>query len=236
MSAHKYKHTGIFCDICGKPFRQVGSMLTHKIRHTGVKEHKCKECPKEFFTAKELKSHMICHTGMQVVCEICGKRCRDSAVLSYHMRRHTGERPAKCEVCGKAFFTTYDLNVHAVSHSNERPFPCDVCGSRFQRKKALRIHKRIHSKDGGNHVCKICDKNFTTSGGLNSHMRSHDTATIDKSNTDLQTSVFIPTVFIGNPYLNVDSQEASGASMSSTTTEINVANAEEVQLLAAYIV
>ncbi|XP_005185564.2 zinc finger protein 99 [Musca domestica] len=143
---HKYKHTGIFCDICQKPFRQIGTMLQHKIRHTGIKQHKCDKCPREFFTDKELKSHMISHVGMPFVCELCGKRCRDRGVLTAHMRRHTGERPAKCSVCGKCFFSAYDLSIHAVGHSNERPYPCEICTSRFGTKKALRVHRRIHAK------------------------------------------------------------------------------------------
>ncbi|XP_075159000.1 uncharacterized protein LOC142232168 [Haematobia irritans] len=176
LRSHQYKHTGIFCDICGKPFKHVGDMVRHKIRHSGIKEHKCKECPKEFFTAKELKGHMFCHNGMPIVCEVCGKKCRDGGDLKAHMRRHTGERPAKCEVCGKSFFTKYDLSVHSVAHTNDRPFSCEVCGSRFQRKKALRVHKRIHSKERSNHVCQICGKSFAQSNGLKSHLRTHATA------------------------------------------------------------
>ncbi|XP_073832924.1 uncharacterized protein isoform X2 [Musca autumnalis] len=146
LKNHKYKHTGIFCDICQKPFRQIGTMLQHKIRHTGIKQHKCKECGREFYTDKELKSHIISHIGMPFVCELCGKRCRDKGVLTAHMRRHTGERPAKCEVCNKSFFSLYDLSIHAVGHSNERPFSCEICASRFGTKKALRVHRRIHAK------------------------------------------------------------------------------------------
>uniref|UniRef100_A0A1I8QBJ7 C2H2-type domain-containing protein n=1 Tax=Stomoxys calcitrans TaxID=35570 RepID=A0A1I8QBJ7_STOCA len=234
LRAHKFKHTGIFCDICGKPFRHVGTMVSHKIRHTGIKEFKCKECPKEFFTLKELKAHMSCHTGMQVVCEICGKKCRDRGVLTAHMRRHTGERPAKCEVCGKSFFSIYDLNVHAVAHTDERPFPCDICGSRFQRKKALRIHKRIHSKNSGSHHCKICGKSFAQSSGLNSHMRSHGTA-MNKSDTkDVTTTLMVPSEFIGNPISSVDNEGVPGTSSNCPMIVISLSSMEQEKLLNTY--
>ncbi|XP_013107926.1 zinc finger protein 62 [Stomoxys calcitrans] len=234
LGAHRFKHTGIFCDICGKPFKQVGTMVRHKIRHTGIKEFKCQECPKEFFTAKELKSHMYCHIGMQIVCEICGKKCRDRGVLTAHMRRHTGERPAKCEVCGKSFFSIYDLNVHAVAHTNDRPFPCDICGSRFQRKKALRIHKRIHSKDRSNHVCKICGKSFAQSSGLNSHMRTHET-TMHRSDVKTMTSTLMaPPEFIGNSLNSLDNEGAAETSTNCPITEISLSNVEQQKLLNEY--
>ncbi|XP_060662388.1 zinc finger protein interacting with ribonucleoprotein K [Drosophila nasuta] len=178
LRGHRWKHTGIFCDICGKPFTQSGNMMRHRQRHSGIKPYKCQEpkCEATFYTQKELTSHNICHTGrMPCICEICGRPCRDRGVLTAHMRRHTGERPAKCEVCDKSFYSYHDLNVHAVSHTNLRPFVCDVCGSTFQRKKALRVHKLLHSEQR-KYSCKLCNKSFAQSGGLNAHMRTHETA------------------------------------------------------------
>ncbi|XP_023164250.2 zinc finger protein 681 [Drosophila hydei] len=178
LRGHRWKHTGIFCDICGKPFTQSGNMMRHRQRHSGIKPYKCQQpdCEATFYTQKELTSHNICHTGrMPCICEVCGRPCRDRGVLTAHMRRHTGERPAKCEVCGKAFYSFHDLNVHAVSHTNLRPFVCDVCGSTFQRKKALRVHKLLHSEQR-KYSCKLCNKMFAQSGGLNAHMRTHETA------------------------------------------------------------
>ncbi|EDW07943.2 zinc finger protein 251 [Drosophila mojavensis] len=178
LRGHRWKHTGIFCDICGKPFTQSGNMMRHRQRHSGIKPYKCQQpdCEATFYTQKELTSHNICHTGrMPCICEVCGRPCRDRGVLTAHMRRHTGERPAKCEVCGKAFYSFHDLNVHAVSHTNLRPFVCDVCGSTFQRKKALRLHKLLHSEKR-KYSCKLCNKMFAQSGGLNAHMRTHESA------------------------------------------------------------
>ncbi|KAH8289401.1 hypothetical protein KR054_004608 [Drosophila jambulina] len=194
LHGHRWKHTGIFCDICGKPFTQSGNMMRHRQRHSGIKPHKCPECDATFYTQKELSSHSICHTGrMPCICEVCGRPCRDRGVLTAHMRRHTGERPAKCEVCGKAFYSFHDLNVHAVSHTSLRPFVCDVCGSTFQRKKALRVHKLLHSEQR-KYACKLCGKTFAQSGGLNAHMRSHDPGRVKGSVKPLPQSVTIEVI------------------------------------------
>ncbi|XP_037723398.1 zinc finger protein 493 [Drosophila subpulchrella] len=194
LRGHRWKHTGIVCDICGKPFTQSGNMMTHRLRHTGIKPHKCPDCDATFYTQKELSSHSICHTGrMPCICEICGRPCRDRGVLTAHMRRHTGERPAKCGVCGKAFYSFHDLNVHAVSHTNLRPFACDICGSTFQRKKALRVHKLLHSEKR-KYECKLCGKTFAQSGGLNAHMRSHDPGRVKTAVKPLPQSVTIEVI------------------------------------------
>ncbi|XP_016994739.2 zinc finger protein 723 [Drosophila takahashii] len=191
LRGHRWKHTGIFCDICGKPFTQTGNMMTHRLRHTGIKPHKCPDCDSTFYTQKELASHSICHTGrMPCMCEVCGRPCRDRGVLTAHMRRHTGERPAKCEVCGKCFYSIHDLNVHAVSHTSERPFACDICGSTFQRKKALRVHKLLHA-DRRKYACRLCGKTFAQSGGLNAHMRSHDPGRVKPAVQPLPQAVTI---------------------------------------------
>ncbi|XP_016949265.1 zinc finger protein 12 [Drosophila biarmipes] len=194
LRGHRWKHTGIVCDICGKPFTQSGNMMTHRLRHTGIKSHKCPDCDATFYTQKELSSHSICHTGrMPCICEICGRPCRDRGVLTAHMRRHTGERPAKCGVCGKAFYSFHDLNVHAVSHTNLRPFACDICGSTFQRKKALRVHKLLHSEKR-KYECRLCGKTFAQSGGLNAHMRSHDPGRVKTAVNPLPQAVTIEVI------------------------------------------
>lgn len=197
LRGHRWKHTGIYCDICGKPFTQSGNMMRHRQRHSGIKPYKCQEpeCEATFYTQKELTSHNICHTGrMPCICEVCGRPCRDRGVLTAHMRRHTGERPAKCEVCGKAFYSFHDLNVHAVSHTSLRPFVCDVCGSTFQRKKALRVHKLLHSEQR-KYSCKLCSKSFAQSGGLNAHMRTHESArTKAKAKAKSKSETTSPTV------------------------------------------
>lgn len=197
LRGHRWKHTGIYCDICDKPFTQSGNMMRHRQRHSGIKPYKCQEqdCEATFYTQKELTSHNICHTGrMPCICEVCGRPCRDRGVLTAHMRRHTGERPAKCDVCGKAFYSFHDLNVHAVSHTSLRPFVCDVCGSTFQRKKALRVHKLLHSEQR-KYSCKLCSKSFAQSGGLNAHMRTHESArTKAKSKAKSKSETSSPTL------------------------------------------
>ncbi|KAH8420270.1 hypothetical protein KR009_008373 [Drosophila setifemur] len=221
LRGHRWKHTGIFCDICGKPFTQSGNMMRHRQRHSGIKPHKCAECEATFYTQKELSSHSICHTGrMPCICEVCGRPCRDRGVLTAHMRRHTGERPAKCKVCDKAFYSFHDLNVHAVSHTNLRPFVCDVCGSTFQRKKALRVHKLLHSEQR-KYACKLCGKAFAQSGGLNAHMRSHDPGRVKgavKPLTPPLTSAELVEVMQPGQAPPLAAQLTSNTSTSTTTT------------------
>ena len=67
LAVHQPVHTGErahLCSECGNAFSSVSSLIDHRKRsHLKLREHKCHECVKEFFTKTELAAHVRTHTG-----------------------------------------------------------------------------------------------------------------------------------------------------------------------------
>lgn len=45
-------------------------------------------------------------------CHICAKRFASAASLTYHKKRHDGDRPFACEICGKTYPIPSELRKH----------------------------------------------------------------------------------------------------------------------------
>ena len=46
-------------------------------------------------------------------------------------------------------------------HTNEKPYECDVCEKRFSDSGALKSHMRIHTNEKP-YECDVCDEAFTS--------------------------------------------------------------------------
>ena len=89
------------CGICKKRFERKEDLLFHLKVHTGArtaknsteKTHQCFECPKKFFTRKDVKRHMITHTKRKdFLCQFCPQRFGRKDHLTRHLRTsHTGD-------------------------------------------------------------------------------------------------------------------------------------------------
>lgn len=64
---HMTVHTGeknFLCPDCGNSFGSASTLIDHRKRkHLEMRDHKCADCPKGFFTRQELEAHVRTHTG-----------------------------------------------------------------------------------------------------------------------------------------------------------------------------
>lgn len=109
------------CQACEKVFKNRKVLNIHiKRDHLLDRRHKCPQCGMGFFASKELKDHMIKHTGLRsFTCSICSKTFSRAKTLKVHLKIHDGVRKFKCEHCGQAFVQKCSWRIHMRSKHGE---------------------------------------------------------------------------------------------------------------------
>lgn len=76
------------CEQCGRHFTDQSNFKLHMLRHTGIKNFQCKECPKRFYTEHLLQWHeRIVHQDEHPYpCRYCDKTFKNSTGRLVHER------------------------------------------------------------------------------------------------------------------------------------------------------
>ncbi|XP_061620880.1 zinc finger and SCAN domain-containing protein 2-like isoform X2 [Phyllopteryx taeniolatus] len=163
--------------------------------HTDNTHWKCSQCAETFGAKKNLRRHMMLHTGDQPVRFSHSKIVSTKGHLITHAKAHTGkkphssirdhsasingkkknnggEKPFKCSVCSQTFSQKPNLKTHMRIHTGEKPFACSVCDARFTQKISLTHHLRTHTGERP-FSCSVCKSSFACPGTLWRHMKLH---------------------------------------------------------------
>ncbi|KAF8383776.1 hypothetical protein PRIPAC_72918 [Pristionchus pacificus] len=100
----------------GRPSK-VSAENNEKVKRSSTGSHKCTICAKVFPLQRNLRDHMLVHTGERsYACSHCSKAYKASNKLARHKRTAHGLNQFICEKCGIIFPKKYELTAHVTAN------------------------------------------------------------------------------------------------------------------------
>ncbi|XP_069477170.1 zinc finger protein PLAG1 [Ambystoma mexicanum] len=95
LALHAATSGDLTCKVCSLTFESTVVLLEHLKSHagkssSGVKEkkHQCEHCDRRFYTRKDVRRHMVVHTGRKdFLCQYCAQRFGRKDHLTRHMKK-----------------------------------------------------------------------------------------------------------------------------------------------------
>ncbi|XP_066273591.1 zinc finger protein PLAG1-like isoform X1 [Branchiostoma lanceolatum] len=93
MALHSAAAGDLTCRVCSAMYESTEALLEHLKVHSGKpaggmkeKKHKCDHCDRRFYTRKDVRRHLVVHTGRKdFLCQFCAQRFGRKD----HLTRHT---------------------------------------------------------------------------------------------------------------------------------------------------
>ena len=142
MTQHSYVHEEkrekTKCPLCKyEVSSRIQDLQKHiKNVHEGKRDHKCRNCGKEYTDKKNLIQHIKRVHGDNVrdeQCTECGKLYFTKQVLNRHVKYvhdkqgHPSGLKTKCEFCGKSFSKNFMQKHLKAVHKGSRDYVCHIC-------------------------------------------------------------------------------------------------------------
>lgn len=157
---HYSKRPQLQCRQCEFTCKQARCLRQHvRIKHEGVKPHKCLYC--EFSTTRRyrLEAHQSLHTGVgRIACGICSQTFGTNSKLRIHRLRVHEKTPTHfCPLCDYSSYLQNDITRHVNScHRGELNFGCSRCEARFSSETALKQHVLRRHEQKVSYGCPQC--------------------------------------------------------------------------------
>ncbi|XP_075869814.1 zinc finger protein PLAG1 [Nelusetta ayraudi] len=95
LALHAANSGDLTCQVCMQPFPSTGVLLEHLKTHAGKssggtkeKKHHCEHCERRFYTRKDVRRHMVVHTGRKDFhCQYCAQRFGRKDHLTRHVKK-----------------------------------------------------------------------------------------------------------------------------------------------------
>uniref|UniRef100_A0A8B9J0D0 Zinc finger protein 142 n=1 Tax=Amazona collaria TaxID=241587 RepID=A0A8B9J0D0_9PSIT len=172
---HYSKRPQLQCRQCEFTCKQARCLRQHiRIKHEGVKPHKCRYC--EFSTTRRyrLEAHQSLHTGVgRIACGICSQTFGTNSKLRIHRLRVHEKTPTHfCPLCDYSSYLQNDITRHVNScHHGELNFGCSRCEARFSSETALKQHILRRHEEKVSYGCPRCSFMCHSEATLKCHVQ-----------------------------------------------------------------
>uniref|UniRef100_A0A182QK49 C2H2-type domain-containing protein n=1 Tax=Anopheles farauti TaxID=69004 RepID=A0A182QK49_9DIPT len=139
------------CDHCDNVYAKRYILNKHMKKHIMDRDYECSICGKEFKNVGSMRKHMYRHenTDKPNECDICGKMSPNPTALRSHKQFvHMMQKTFKCPICHKAFKRGFTLQEHLTTHTGDTLYKCPYCTKTFNSSANMHSHKKkMHPKE-----------------------------------------------------------------------------------------
>lgn len=126
-AAHRGELT---CQVCMRPFPNTTLLLEHLRAHAGKsatstskeKRHQCEHCERRFYTRKDVRRHLVVHTGRKdFLCQYCAQRFGRKDHLTRHVKKSHGHEPLRVKAEPLELTESHPYQLGHASYSPPPP-------------------------------------------------------------------------------------------------------------------
>uniref|UniRef100_A0A8C1G2B9 Zinc finger protein 142 n=1 Tax=Cyprinus carpio TaxID=7962 RepID=A0A8C1G2B9_CYPCA len=156
--------------------------VSKKCKASTKKGEKCTTISQEKPLSKDLSvAEGTEHMFRTHICSECRRCFKTRSHLIEHMRIHFPDPSLQCPTCKHFFTSKSKLRIHMLRETGQKLHRCHLCEYRAVERNSLRRHLTSvhgHQEDDAPHgevfKCPTCQKTFSQSQALKSHMKSHN--------------------------------------------------------------
>ncbi|XP_021197754.3 titin [Helicoverpa armigera] len=183
----------LVCEFCGKTFRQLSYLVSHKLQHKKDEPKKvekeapvanksvysCEVCKKEFRKLHHLVQHRIIHNPSSAPARSLRKSSSEQSDTKIEKEPASAKASEdagagfRCEPCDKSFRKLHHLVEHRETHdgiNRQKITPVVEKQNHVEKEKPITLHQ-----------CEVCKKSFRKLHHLIEHKEQHVETSSEKS-------------------------------------------------------